>query len=306
MKTKAIGLISGGLDSMVATLLMMKQGIDAVLLKFASPFFHSDIINKQTIEFMGLSARVVNMGNEYFDIIKHPQYGYGSGFNPCIDCKMHMLSIAKRVMEQEDAAFIFTGDVLNQRPFSQRKNFFHLIDKRLELEGRILRPLSAKLLEPTIPEINGIVNREELLGISGRSREQQLKIASEYNLSGYSQPSGGCLLTDKIFSKRIKDLLNNWPESTLDDAELIKHGRIFWYKKNLIVIGRNQNENRMLELLLKSGDVVVEINDIPCPVCVIRGKDITDEVIQYAKGKILEYTPKAKGKSVDYLIRMKE
>jgi len=290
---------------MLATKLMLEQNIDVKLLMFVSPFFHADIQGKEMIDFMGLKARVITLDEEYFSIIKHPEHGYGSGINPCIDCKIYMFKRAGKILEEEKEAFVFTGEVLNQRPFSQTGNFLQLIERKSGLKGRILRPLSAKLLETTIPEVEGIIDREKLLGISGRSRKKQLEIADKFGLSGYSQPSGGCLLTDKIFAQKIRGLFYNWPRCCLDDAELVKHGRIFWYKNNLILIGRNERENKILSSISKSGDVTVEMKDIPCPFCVIRGESITDDIIKYSENLILKYVPEAKGKSIDYVVERK-
>lgn len=303
MKIKAIGLVSGGLDSIIATGLMLEQDIDVILLKFASPFFHTDIRSRKMIDFMGMKARVITFDEKYFNVVKNPVYGYGSGMNPCIDCKTYMLKIAGNIMEKEKASFIFTGEVINQRPFSQTRNFLQLIERKSGLKGKILRPLSAKLLEPTTAEIEGIVNREKLLAISGRSRKKQIEIVEKFGFSGYSQPAGGCLLTDRIFAQKMKVLFKNWQDCTLDDSELIKHGRVFWYKNNLIIIGRNEKENKILASLRKSGDITIEIKDIPSPFCLIRGKDITDDVIEYTKKIILKYVPKTKDKNSHYLIR---
>ncbi|HPP66331.1 MAG TPA: tRNA 4-thiouridine(8) synthase ThiI [bacterium] len=305
MKVKAIGMISGGLDSLIAMQLICQQDIDVIPIIFSSVFFHSDIYSKEIIDFMGIKTRIISMEKEYLDIIKHPVYGYGCGMNPCIDCKIYMLKQAKKIMEAEKASFVFTGDVVNQRPFSQTKNFLTLIEKASGLEGRIVRPLCAKLLNPTLPEIEGLVDRKKLLDISGRSRKKQLDIAEKLGIFDYSQPSGGCLLTDGIFAQKIKTLFNNWPGCNLDDVKLIKHGRTLWHKNNLVVIGRNEKENKILFSIAKPNDIIIEIKNIPCPLCVIRGENITDDVIEYAKNLERKYSPKAKGKIVEFVIGTK-
>ncbi|MCM8759287.1 MAG: tRNA 4-thiouridine(8) synthase ThiI [Candidatus Omnitrophica bacterium] len=292
MKIKAIGLVSGGLDSMIATKLMLDLGIDVNLVIFSSPFFHGKLVGKESIDFMGLKATVIELKDDYFDIIKNPEYGYGSGANPCIDCKIYMFKEAAKIMEQKKASFIFTGEVLNQRPFSQTKNFMQLIEKKAGLKGRILRPLSAKLLEPTIPEIEGIVDREKLLGISGRQRKQQLALAESLGIVGFSQPAGGCLLTDPIYAKKLKELFSKRPDSTINDAELIKHGRVFWHNDVIIVIGRNKDENKILSMLAKKDDFIIYPKNVPGPFCVVRGKKIENESLDYAKRQLLFYTNK--------------
>ncbi|MCM8788381.1 MAG: tRNA 4-thiouridine(8) synthase ThiI [Candidatus Omnitrophica bacterium] len=289
MKARAIGLVSGGLDSMIATRLMMSQGVDVFLIMFASPFFHSALLGKEKNDFMDTKATIIEMGEEYLNIIKNPEYGYGSGINPCIDCKIHMLKIAARIMEEKKASFIFTGEVLNQRPFSQTRTFMQLTEKKSGLKGRILRPLSAKLLDPTVPEIEGLIDREKLLAISGRQRKQQLYLAEKLGIVGFSQPAGGCLLTDRIYSEKLNELIIRWPDAKMKDAELIKHGRVFWHKDVLIVIGRNKIENELLANLAKTGDLVVYLESVPGPLCVVRGKNIDNEAIDWAKKKVLLY-----------------
>lgn len=302
MKIKAIGLVSGGLDSMIATKLMLEQKIDVFLIMFASPFFHSDLCLKKTIEFMGLKVKVIGFGNEYFEIIKNPEHGYGSGMNPCIDCKIYMFKTAEKIMKEKGASFIFTGEVLNQRPFSQTKSFIDLIEKKSGLKGKILRPLSARLLKPTLPEIEGFIEREKLLGISGRSRKEQLYIAQQYGITGFSQPAGGCLLTDPIYSKKLKTLITKWKDSKIEDAELIKHGRIFWNNDILIVIGRNRLENEQLLLLKKEDDFLIYPESVPGPSCIVRGKNISSEILEYAKNLVLHYIKKAKVKNTEFKI----
>ncbi|MCM8822124.1 MAG: tRNA 4-thiouridine(8) synthase ThiI [Candidatus Omnitrophica bacterium] len=289
MKIRAIGLVSGGLDSMIATRLIISQGVDVFLIIFASPFFHADLMEKETIDFMGTEATVIAMGEEYLHIVKNPEYGYGSGMNPCIDCKIYMFRKAAKIMEEIKASFVFTGEVLNQRPFSQTRAFMKLTEKKSNLEGRILRPLSAKLLDPTIPEIEGLIDREKLFAISGRQRKQQLYLAEKMGLSGFSQPAGGCLLTDRIYAEKLKQLFLKWPYTTMEDAELIKRGRVFWHKDVLIVVGRNKNENELLANLAKTGDFVIYCESAPGPLCVIRGKIADSEVFDYAKNKVLFY-----------------
>ncbi len=288
---------------MIATKLMLDQGIDVKPIIFASPFFHHELAEQKTLDFMGLKAKVVVMDEKYLDIVKNPEYGYGAGINPCIDCKIYMFKIAAGIMEQENASFIFSGEVLNQRPFSQTRNLLQLIEKRSDLSGLILRPLSAKLLPPTEPELAGLVNRKKLLGISGRSRKEQLEIAQNFNISGYSQPAGGCLLTDRIFAARLKELFRRWPECKMEDVKILKYGRIFWCRNCLIVVGRNEKDNESLLKRKKKEDSVLEVYNVAGPVVLVRGKTQDIEVLEYAKDLLIRYTPKACGKKVKIRIK---
>jgi len=298
MKIKAIGLVSGGLDSIIATCLMLEQGIEVIPVMFVSPFFHSEYMKEKEIDFMGLKAKIIRVGDDYLSLVKNPEFGYGAGMNPCIDCKIYMVKKGAEIMAKEKASFIFTGEVLDQRPFSQRQKFFDIIEKKSGMEGKILRPLSALLLKPTIPEIEKIVNREKLLAISGRSRKQQLLIAQEKGIKTYLPPAGGCLLTDRIYAGKIKELFEKRQQCDLDDTELIKHGRVFWYNSILIVIGRNECENKIILNLTKKNDVSLVIKNVPSPLCIIRGNEINNEVIEYAKEKVLTYTKQEKLKKV--------
>ncbi len=168
-----------------------------------------------------------------------------------------MFKKAKEIMEEEKAEFIFTGEVLDQRPFSQRKNLLFLIEEKAGLKGKILRPLSAKLLPPTEPEIKGIVDREKLLQIKGRSRKMQLFLADYFGIKGYACPSGGCLLTDPIFSQKLKIMFAKWPYCKIDDVKLLKYGKIFWFDNVICVVGRNDTENRILISIKEEKDVIL-------------------------------------------------
>ncbi|HOK79768.1 MAG TPA: tRNA 4-thiouridine(8) synthase ThiI [bacterium] len=302
MKTKAIGLVSGGLDSMIATKLMLDQKIEVVPIRFVSPFFHSEDMEKETADFLGLELKLIKVKDEYLSIVRNPEFGYGAALNPCIDCKIYMLKEAGRIMEETGASFIFTGEVLNQRPFSQRKIVFELMNKKTSLNGKILRPLSAQLLEPTEPEICGLVDRTKLLAISGRSRKPQMAVAEKLGITDYPQPAGGCLLTDKIYAEKLRKLLNYWGNFTFDDAEIIKHGRMFWCGDVLIVVGRNKQDNEILKSISKHGDVTVELKSIPCPLAVLRGRKIGIDAVEYAKNMVLHYTKKITGKNIEFLI----
>jgi tRNA U34 2-thiouridine synthase MnmA/TrmU len=230
---KAIALLSGGLDSTLAAKVVMQQGIELEALNFLTVFCtcthrgESCLASQKAVDSLGIPLRVFNVSEEYLEVVKHPRHGYGSNMNPCIDCRIFMLRRAKAYMESVGASFIVTGEVLGQRPMSQRKDSMCLIEKEAGLEGSILRPLSAKFLPASIPEKEGWVDRERLLNIQGRSRKPQIKLADHFGIQDYPCPAGGCLLTDPGFSKRMRDLILHHPDFSLNDVHLLKVGRHF-------------------------------------------------------------------------------
>src|SRR5208337_1101857 len=189
----------------------MEQGFDVVGLYFTSAFSKSYGNEQEThaariSKAIGIDLRITDMGQDYIDLVRNPVHGYGKNINPCIDCKIFMLKHAKTVMHELNAPFVITGEVLGQRPMSQRRDSFHVIERDADMRGMIVRPLSATLLPPTKAEQNGLIRRDTLLSISGRSRTVQLQLAERYGIRGYSTPAGGCLLTDKNFSDKLRDL----------------------------------------------------------------------------------------------------
>ena len=252
---KAITLISGGLDSILAARLVKEQGIDIIPLNFYIPFYsrHKGNPGKDTASFvsdaLGSELMTIDIGLEFLKILEKPNYGFGSNMNPCIDCKILMLSKAKGLMKELDAAFIVTGEVLGQRPMSQHKKALELIERRSGLKGILLRPLSAKHLSETLPEKEGWVNRGNLLDFSGRTRKPQIELAKAFKIKDYPNPAGGCLLTDPEFAKRLKDIIRH-DELNIDNVELLKIGRHFRISpKTKLVVGRNEKENKEIEAI---------------------------------------------------------
>ena len=279
MNRKAVALLSGGLDSTLSVKVMLEQGIEICALNFASTFCTcscrgsvcSNEAARVAHEF-DVPIKVIQKGLDYIEIIRNPKYGYGQGINPCVDCRIYMHRLAKRYMEEIGASFIVTGEVLGQRPMSQRRDAFETIERESGLEGLIIRPLCAKHLEPTIPEKAGIVNREKLLDMGGRSRRPQIALAEELDIQNYPCPSGGCLLTDKLFSKRVKDLLDNKKEVTMKDVLLLKAGRHFRLNKDVkIVIGRDEADNKKIKNLIQADDTLIEPLDFAGPTGLICG-----------------------------------
>jgi tRNA U34 2-thiouridine synthase MnmA/TrmU len=274
---KAVSLISGGLDSALATKLILNQGIEVTGVHFTSLFASKRDKERglqaiKTAEELGIRLIVMDKGTEYIDLIKNPRYGYGKNMNPCIDCRIFMLQKTRAVMEQEGAGFVITGEVLGQRPMSQQRDTIGLIEKRSGLQGLIVRPLSARLFSPSEPEMTGIVDREQLLSVSGRSRATQQSLVDEYRLKAYSSPGGGCLLTDPIFSGKLRDLFNNDKDFTIKDIELLTLGRHFRLDHGTkLVIGRNQKENETLEALWAAPYVLLSPADFKGPKGIIKG-----------------------------------
>lgn len=259
---KAISLISGGLDSTLATKVVLEQGIDVIAANFIGPFCRCNRKDgcrheaKFVSEQFGVPLKIVNVEREFLEMLKSPKHGYGSHMNPCIDCRILMLKKAKELMKELDASFLITGEVVGQRPMSQRKDTLRLIEKEAGVLGLVLRPLSAKLLEPTLAEEKGWVNREKLLEISGRSRKPQIKLADDFNIKDYPCPAGGCLLTDPQFSKRVKDLIDHG-DLEREDVRLLNHGRHFRLSSGArLIVGRNEHDNGALESSMTGADVL--------------------------------------------------
>ncbi|MBI4650490.1 hypothetical protein HY745_04230 [Candidatus Desantisbacteria bacterium] len=210
-KKKAIALLSGGLDSTIAIKILLDQGIEIEAVNFMSPFCTCDRKDgcrheaKHMSQVLNIPLKMFSTGLEYIEVIKYPRFGYGKNLNPCIDCRIFMLNKAKKYMDESGANFLITGEVLGQRPKSQRKDALAIIDRETGLKGLILRPLSAKLLAPTIPEQEGIVDRKQLLAIEGRGRKDQIALAEKHKINDYLCAGGGCLLTDKNFVVKLKD-----------------------------------------------------------------------------------------------------
>jgi tRNA U34 2-thiouridine synthase MnmA/TrmU len=298
---KAIALLSGGLDSTIAARVIMEQGVELEALNFMTVFCTCTnrgatcLASQKAVETLGIPLKVFNVSEEYLGVVKHPQHGYGRNMNPCIDCRIFMLKKAKAYMEESGAVFIVTGEVLGQRPMSQRKDAMHLIEKEAGLEGLILRPLSAKVLTVTIPEREGWVDRERLLNISGRSRKPQIGLADHYGIHDYPCPAGGCLLTDPGFAKRMKDLMVYDPQFSLNDVHLLKMGRHFRFSNGVkLVVGRNEEENQKIQTFAQGEDILLKVSGFPGPLSLLRGKlnegDIEKAAaitVHYGKGKDL-------------------
>lgn len=250
---KAIALLSGGLDSIVAIGLVQQQGIDVVALNFTSPFCTctskgaSCSAAAAAAANLGVQLKVIAKGIEYFKIVEDPKFGYGRAMNPCIDCRIYIIKKAREVMEQEGASFLITGEVIGQRPKSQHKQTLRLIEKEAGVEGLLVRPLSARLLPETIPEKMGWLDREKLMAVSGRGRKPQMEMAEDFGINDYPCPAGGCLLTDAAVARRLQDLFARKKDYNLGDLGLLRFGRHFRVEDgHKLILSKNQDEGKRL------------------------------------------------------------
>ncbi len=285
-RIKAVGLLSGGLDSTLAVKLMLDQGIEVHAVNFTS-LLHQRGEKKSRAEVAAKAFKIplrnIELGSEYLRIVRHPKHGYGSGMNPCIDCHALMLRKAKQYARQIGADFIFTGEVLGERPMSQHRVALNIVEKESGLEGKVLRPLSARLLPETEAEREGWVDRCKLFEIQGRSRKPQMELAKKLGIADYSPPGGGCLLTEKEFSARMKDLLSHRKRISKTDILLLKVGRQFRIGENRIIVGRDEAENKTL-LGLDSGHLTyLEALGINGPVTVLQGRPRRSVVLVAAR-----------------------
>jgi len=302
VKRTAVALISGGLDSVLAAKVIKEQGFNVTGLYFTSAFSKSYGRESETpaaavSKAIGLDLRVIDMGQDYIDLVRNPAHGYGKHINPCIDCKIFMLSRAGAMMRELNASFVVTGEVLGQRPMSQRRDTLNLIERNANLKGRVLRPLSAALLPPTKAEQDGLIQRDRLLGISGRTRTVQLRLAERYGISGYSTPAGGCLLTDKNFADKLRDLFTDQKHVNPNDVRLLTVGRHYRFEAGVkIVLGRDNEENNLLMSLAPHGYHLFTPQGFPGPVALLNGTP-TQEVKQTIGRLIITYSKQVPGRA---------
>jgi tRNA U34 2-thiouridine synthase MnmA/TrmU len=299
---KALCVFSGGLDSMLAAELIRDQGIDVLALFFETPFFTSGKASVSA-ESMGLPFKVVDITKRHLEIVKNPKNGYGGNMNPCIDCHALMFRVAGEMLKEEGADFVITGEVLGQRPMSQNRASLMMVSNESGLNRLLLRPLSAKLLPVTIPETRGWVNREKLENIQGRSRKPQMTLAEELGIKEYPSPAGGCLLTDKIFSRRLKDLFLSDNRVEIIDIELLKIGRHFKISPDAkLIVGRNKKENENLRSLVTNKDLLFSAMEVPGPTALLKA-DQNDSYLQVAAEVAASYSDAGVGEDVKVLIK---
>lgn len=277
---RALGLLSGGLDSILACLVLRRAGVEVAAVSFASPFFGAERA-RQAAQAHAIPLTVLEVGPEHLElVVKNPRYGYGSNMNPCLDCHAYMFRKAGQLLPGLGADFLFSGEVLGQRPMSQNRQALGTVAKASGFGPQVLRPLSALVLPPTAMEESGLVEREMLLGLSGRSRKPQMALAKELGVKDYPAPAGGCLLTEPGFSRRLKDLLEHDPQAGVDQAELLKYGRHLRLSPLAkLVIGRNQAENMELERLAPPQALRLTALGVPGPLGLYFGPAPADELI---------------------------
>jgi len=279
-RAHGIGLFSGGLDSTLAVLLLLEQNIKVTALTFLN-HFGCEITDRtgctqnpdSIASKFGFELKAVHLGQKFIDLVKDPPHGYGKNMNPCIDCRILMLREAREYMEMVGADFVFTGEVLGQRPMSQHRAQLNLITRRSGLDDKLLRPLSARLLDPTAPEKEGLVERDKLEKIAGRSRKRQMELAEKYGLDDYPNPAAGCLLTDVGYSRRLKDLLDHRPDIDVEDINLLRVGRHFRLDDaTKVVVGRNKGENEKISSFRGKHHWIFEARGAGSPLTLFDGK----------------------------------
>ena len=304
--TKAIGLMSGGLDSSLAVKLMIEQGIEVIGIYCRHPF-HTDpppgtaTHAERAARELGVELVMPDVTDAMLELVRDPPHGHGKHLNPCMDCRILYLEEAKKLMNQRGASFLFTGEVLGQRPMSQRRDAMNAIDRDSALRGLVARPLCAKNLSPTIPEEKGLIDREKLLGITGRGRNEQMALANKYGLREYAPPAGGCLLTMEGFARKTQDLLDHAARLRKEDVELLKLGRHFRLSSAAkLVVGRDKRENQELLRVAEPRDTIIRSHKLPGPVSLIRGI-INDDVVHRALSIAATYVKKG-GEGVNFQV----
>ncbi len=288
--------------------MMQEQGFDVSAVAIKTPFCDFDCGRgcgfeiRERADDLNVNLKTVYLGDEYIEMLKHPKYGRGAGFNPCIDCRAMMFNAAKKHMDDIGAEFIISGEVLGQRPMSQHGPALRTIEKESGLVGKIVRPLSAALLPETDPERNGLIKRENLGMIKGRTRKAQLDMAKKYGIENPPNAGGGCLLTDPTFGLRAKDLFEHIETPTINDIDLLKIGRHFRLdEKTKFVVGRNKDENEMIKAIALPGDVLIHVRDHMGPVSILRGENV-DSYVKFAASITLRYSDSPKGEQACVIV----
>jgi len=298
-KVTALSLYSGGLDSTLACRVVAEQGIKVVAVKFVTPFFGYELLLreenyiKNTKEKFGIDVILRDVTLPYLELLKKPAHGFGKYFNPCIDCKIFLLSEAKKMMPEIGASFLLTGEVIGQRPMSQRRDTLRVIERDSGCEGILVRPLCARNLEPTQAEQDGLIDRGKLLDFSGRSRSPQMKLAEHYHIKDYPSPAGGCILADPILSARIENYYRHHKKVVPEDILLLLVGRQFSLPSGAwLAVGRTEQENEKIEAHRQPGDWLVKTAEIPGPAAILR-YSVEPEELETAAAIVVRYAKKS-------------
>ncbi len=308
MKNKAIGLFSGGLDSCLAVKVILEQGIEVIAM-VCDLWRHPEIEGddyplRKLAESLGAVYLYEDLSDDYPELLHNPRWGYGTAVNPCIDCKYLMMKRAAKRMKEMGASFVFTGEVLGQRPMTQNRKSMDMLLEKSGLGGRLVRPLSAKHLPPTIPEEEGILDRSKLLDIRGRSRERQIALAEEYGITEYGAPGGGCILTEREYGAKVQDFLQNpvGRKMTPEDLELFRTGRHFRLSPDVkMIMGKNHEENLKLAEYAE-GRISITTGDVPGPFTLMEGKP-DDKTLKLAGGIIARYAKKVDPPELEMEVR---
>lgn len=297
-QTTALALFSGGLDSILSCRLVASQSIRVQAIKFVSPFFDYSLLEHQgeyerhIKDRYDIDVNLVDVSDGYLELLKNPAHGFGKNFNPCVDCKIFLFSNARRLMPEFGASFLITGEVLGQRPMSQRRDTLRVIERDSGCENILVRPLCARNLEPTQPELSGLINRDLLLDFSGRTRAPQIELARSFGIEDYPSPAGGCILTDPVLSKRIRDHYREHDIIRVADIRMLLVGRQFKLARGgRLALGRNMAENDKIETLRQPGDIMLVNKDRPGPSALLRFS-VDPEDLRMAAGLVVRYSKK--------------
>ena len=305
-KVRALGLCSGGLDSILAALVLRRQGIEVAWISFETPFFSADKARLAARRY-DISLVVENITPVYLEMLKDPPVGYGKHMNPCMDCHALMFRLAGQVMEARGHDFLFSGEVAGQRPMSQNKASLRYVEKHSGYDGRILRPLSARQLPVTGPETQGLVDRDRLLDLSGRSRKPQMALAEEMGVTDYPSPAGGCLLTDEGYSRRLRDLMDHGAGLTEPALHLLKHGRHLRLAPGVkLIAGRTRQDNENIRRYVDPvSDARIKVLGYPGPLALIPGGKADPDTLALAASVVAGYSKAPAGRAVDVAVTAK-
>ena len=289
-KIRALGLCSGGLDSILAGLLLRRNGIEPEWITYETPFFAASKA-RQAAKLCDIPLTVNNITSIYIPMLKNPPCGYGKYMNPCLDCHALMFKLAGEMMNPGQFSFLFSGEVLGQRPMSQTRPSLRYVEKHSGYDGYIVRPLSARRLPVTIPEKEGLIDREKLLGLSGRTRKPQIELARQFGVTDYPAPAGGCLLTDKGYSARLRDYFDHQGDWYEAELHLLKFGRHFRLRNDTkLIVGRTHKDNQSIDKFFnQKRDIRLNVKKFPGPLCILSHRADSD-IVKHAASVCAGYS----------------
>ena len=297
----ALALFSGGLDSILACRIIAAQGIHVKAVRFVTPFFGHALLQEENLYIdatkknFGIDVMLHDISEKYLTMLKKPAHGYGKNFNPCLDCKILLATEIKNMLPRFNGSFVISGEVIGQRPMSQRRDTMRVVERDSGCEGILLRPLCAKSMKPTTPELEGLVDRDKLLGFKGRGRKDQMELAAQLGIKDYPSPAGGCLLTDPIISRRIRRYYEETDDIRAADILLLGVGRQYRLPGGgMIALGRDQAENKKISSLTLTSDLLLKMKDRPGPTALLRHSAHPDD-IKVAAGLVVRYGKKIPG-----------